>query len=374
VPAWVQGAKRLPRPGEPGWPGRPNAKRRDPSGAFGVLALCVLMCATMTLGWFLAEALFRFTGRPPALAAYMVGVALGLALCALAAFVASLAAKKGQLGQWTLGDRILEALERIGRGEFDIHIENAGRSPFGDVVDSVNSMARQLGTLEQQRQDFISAVSHEIQSPLTSITGFAGLLRDLDLDEETRRHYLDVIAAECARLSALGANLLRLSALDEAEIGVSPFALDEQLRDVILTLEPQWSDRRVAVELDALAAGAHGDPDLLRQVWVNLVHNAIKFTPPGGQIEVQVTPWTSKTTPGGAESGWRVDVRDSGDGIASTDLPHIFERFYRGDRARAAGGNGLGLALAKRIVDLHGGRITAASAPGQGSTFTVYLP
>jgi signal transduction histidine kinase len=331
------------------------------------------MTATMVLGWFLAEALFRLTGRPSALGAYMVAVAMGLGACALAAFAAQLFAKKGQLSQWTMGDRILDALERIGRGDFNIRIENAGRSPFADVVDSVNSMARELGTLEQQRQDFVSAVSHEIQSPLTSITGFAGLLREPDLDEETRRHYLDVIAAECQRLSALGSNLLRLSALDEAQIEAHPFALDEQLRDVILTLEPQWSARQVAVELDTPAACAHGDPDLARQIWVNLVHNAIKFTPPGGRIAVRVEPWAQEPAQGD-HPGWRVEVEDSGDGIVQGDLPHVFERFFRGDKARAAGGNGLGLALAKRIVDLHGGRIAAASAPGQGSTFTVWLP
>jgi signal transduction histidine kinase len=330
------------------------------------------MAATMTLGWFLAQALFRVTGQPSGLGAYLVAVVLGLALCASTAFIASLAAKKGQLSQWTLGDRILDALERIGQGDFDIRIENAEHSPFGDVVDSVNAMAGQLGTLEQQRQDFISSVSHEIQSPLTSITGFAGLLRDPGLDEAARQHYLDVIAAECQRLSSLGSNLLRLSALDEAEIDARTFPLDQQLRDVILALEPQWSARAIAVELDTPVAGAQGDPDLLRQVWVNLVHNAIKFTPPGGRVLVRVGPGGASAQ--GDRFRWRVDVEDSGDGIAAADLPHIFERFFRGDKARAVGGNGLGLALAKRIVDLHGGRITAASAPGHGSTFTVCLP
>jgi signal transduction histidine kinase len=330
------------------------------------------MVATLTLGWFLAQALFRVTGQPSALGAYLVAVALGLAICALSAFVAALTAKRGQSRQGNLGDRILDALERIGRGDFDIQIENAGHSPFGDVVDSVNAMARQLGTLEQQRQDFISSVSHEIQSPLTSITGFAGLLRDPDLDQAARQHYLDVIAAECQRLSSLGSNLLRLSALDEAEIDARAFPLDEQLRDVILALEPQWSAGAVAVELDAPVTGAQGDPDLLRQVWVNLVHNAIKFTPPGGRVLVRLG------SGGGYAQGdrfrWRVEVEDNGDGIVAADLPHVFERFFRGDKARAVGGNGLGLALAKRIVDLHGGRITATSAPGHGSVFTVHLP
>jgi signal transduction histidine kinase len=332
--------------------------------------MAALLLVPMMAGWLAAEALFRAVGRPAAPVAHLVAVALGLCLCGLIAFCASVADRRAQPNRWTSGKRLLEVLDRIRQGDFNVRIENPGRGPFTDVVESVNAMARDLGTLEQQRQDFISSVSHEIQSPLTSIKGFAELLREPGLDQATREHYLDVIAAECRRLSALGSNLLRLTALDEAVIDPKPFRLDEQLRDVILTLEPQWSGRDVDVELDSPAVHAQGDQDLLLQVWVNLVHNAIKFTPPGRRILVRVTPGAA----GPGYSKCRVEVEDSGGGIAQEDLPHVFERFFRGDKARAVGGNGLGLALAKRIVDLHGGRIAVASGPGQGSTFTVDIP
>jgi signal transduction histidine kinase len=347
-------------------PPSPGAKRRDPKGFLGVAALTGLLLAPMMSGWLLAEGLFRIVDRPPAPVAYLIAVALGLCLCGVIAFVASLADKRTQPNRWTIGEQLLEALDSIRQGDFNVRIENAKRGPFTDVVDSVNSMARDLGTLEQQRQDFISNVSHEIQSPLTSITGFASLLREPGLDESTRRHYLDIIAAESRRLSQLSTNLLRLTALDDAQLDRRRFSLDGQLRDVILTLEPQWSAREVTVELDAPAARAMGDPEILRQVWVNLIQNAIKFTPPGGRVLVQVSP--------DGIGLWRVDVDDTGEGIAPRDLPHVFERFFRGDKARAVGGNGLGLALAKRIVDLHGGSIAVASEPGTGATFTVRLP
>ncbi|MDR1119258.1 MAG: HAMP domain-containing histidine kinase [Bifidobacteriaceae bacterium] len=359
---------RLIRPGPPPDP-KPDG---DPRRFFLVLLFWGTgVWATLLVGWFLAKAVFAWTGRPGPLGAYLTASALGLAIAIGIMVTVFLCLVRGQGDQWRRGDPILEALRRIGGGDFDVRIDPP-QGPFNEVVESVNAMARSLGTLEQQRQDFISNVSHEIQSPLTSIKGFAELLREPGLDQETRDHYLGIIAAECRRLSQLGANLLRLSALDNAELDRRPFRLDNQLREVILMLEPQWSAAGVAVELDAPAgAEATGDVDLLRQVWVNLAHNAIKFTPQGGSVAVRVAPGRASAA---GDAGWLVEVRDSGHGIGREDLPHIFERFYRADKARAVGGNGLGLALAKRIVDLHGGEIAVASALGEGSTFTVRLP
>jgi signal transduction histidine kinase len=331
----------------------------------GLVAI-VWAVVALALGWLLTEAIFGALGRPGPLLAHLIAAILGVVLAAAGGSTAAKLAGRGQTAGWAIGERIMEVLERIGRGDFDVRIDYPVQGPFADVVESVNDMARELGTLEQRRQDFISTVSHEIQSPLTSITGFADLLRRPGLDPDTRQHYLDVITAECRRLSELGANLLRLTALDDVELDRRRFRLDEQLRDVILALEPQWSARGLDLELDAPAAEVAGDPDLLRQVWANLVHNAIKFTPPAGRVVVRLR--SDRPT------GWRVEVEDSGDGISPADLPHVFERFFRGDKARTVGGNGLGLALAKRIADLHGGRIEVASQPGCGSRFTVRLP
>lgn len=318
----------------------------------------------LTIGWFEARALFRLTGEPPPLVGYLVAVVLATLTTGLAVNVVARLRGQDRNGRMMFGD-MLTALERISQGDFDVHLDTDGRGPYTEVIESVNRMARELGTLEQQRQDFVSNVSHEIQSPLTSIGGFAGLLRDPGLDEPTRQHYLDIISAECRRLSGLSDNLLRLSALDDAVLNRTRFRLDEQLREVILTLEPQWSQKELLMQFQADPVELDADPELLRQVWTNLLHNAVKFTPPGGRIRVNLR----------AEgSGAVVEVTDTGAGIASADLPHVFERFYRADKARGVGGNGLGLALAKRIVELHSGRITVASTPGQGASFTVQLP
>jgi signal transduction histidine kinase len=242
-------------------------------------------------------------------------------------------------------------------------------------------MARELGTMEGQRQEFISNVSHEIQSPLTSIIGFADLLKNPRLSEQQRLHYLSIIETESRRLSRLSDNLLRLSALnsDDSTLERSRFALDEQLRSVIVMLEPQWSARQQTLTMDVEKLEITADRELLEQVWINLLHNALKFTPKGGTIAVRLThdvDGDGATGAGDSRPLIICAITDTGDGIAPGDLPHIFERFYRADRARdrALGGNGLGLPLAKRIVELHGGAITVKSDPGKGATFSVYLP
>lgn len=342
---------------------RTKDRSRWDGGGRAVLGV-VGVFAALTIGWLEAWALFRLTGQPPALVGYLVAIVLGILTSGLV--INAIARLRGQdrSGRAMFGD-MLTALDRISQGDFDIHLDTDGRGPYTEVIESVNKLARELGTLEQQRQDFVSNVSHEIHSPLTSISGFADLLRDPGLDEPTRQHYLDIISAECRRLSGLSDNLLRLAALDDTVLSRVRLRLDDQLRDVILTLEPQWSAKDLSVELNAVEVEVDADAELLRQVWVNLVHNAVKFTPPGGRIRVAVRA---------EAAGALVEVTDTGIGIAAADLPHVFERFYRADKARAAGGNGLGLALAKRIVELHAGRLTVASTFGQGATFTVHLP
>jgi two-component system, OmpR family, phosphate regulon sensor histidine kinase PhoR len=339
---------------------RPVGWRRV-AGGFAAIALIV---AAFSLGWLLAESLFLFTGRPPAFAGYFVAVFFGLGSAGLSSAIFS-KLRGRRLGEGIFDD-LRDVLERVSQGDFDVQLKSDGLGPYGEVVETVNRMARELGSLEQQRQDFVSNVSHEIQSPLTSISGFAGLLRDPALDDATRQHYLDIISAECERLSGLSDKLLRLAALDDTTLSRSSFRLDDQLRDVILMLEPHWSGKGVSVELDAVPALVDADLELLRQVWVNLIQNAVKFTPSGGHVQVQVA-----ADPSG---GYTVEVTDTGSGIAASDQPHVFERFYRADKARSAGGQGLGLALAKRIADLHEGRIVVSSTPGSGATFTTHLP
>ncbi|WP_150270280.1 sensor histidine kinase [Paenibacillus tepidiphilus] len=265
---------------------------------------------------------------------------------------------------------IITAIRQISKGDFQVALQNDKRyGQFGEIVEGINEMASELSRMETMRQDFISNVSHEIQSPLTSIRGFARALRREDLSPETKRHYLDIIEAEGSRLSGLGDNLLKLSALEaeSAPLEIKTYRLDRQLRDMILACEPQWLGKDIEVEAELEELAVPAVQDLLSQVWTNLLHNSIKFTPPGGHITVRL-----RRDGDSAEA----EVCDTGIGIAEEDLPRIFERFYKADKARSAsgGGSGLGLSLAKKIVDIHGGTISALSRPGEGTAVRVRLP
>jgi two-component system, OmpR family, phosphate regulon sensor histidine kinase PhoR len=268
---------------------------------------------------------------------------------------------------------LVDAMRRIAAGDLDVSLpvvpgERAGA--MDEVVTSLNAMTESLRKMEAMRQEFVSDVSHEIQSPLTSIMGFARALREDGLDADRRRHYLDIVESESRRLSRLADSLLRLSALDSRAqpVAMAPLALDAQLRSVILTLEPQWREKGLDVEADLEPVTLDGDEALLGQVWGNLIHNAVKFTPAGGTVHVSCRTVGDRAV---------VRVEDSGIGIAAEDLPQVFDRFFKADRSRTRGqgGNGLGLAIAQKIVVLHGGATTAASAgPGAGAVFEVSLP
>ncbi|WP_224363441.1 sensor histidine kinase [Hyalangium versicolor] len=271
-----------------------------------------------------------------------------------------------------------DALSRIARGDFSVSVpveeadDDIRENPVLKVAVNINQVAEALQRMEAMRQEFISNVSHEIQSPLTSIRGFAQALREGGLSEETRQHYLTTIEAESRRLSRLSENLLRLSSLDSKAHAPVPrrYRLDSQLREVVLAAEPQWTAKGLDIEADLDAVYQTADEDMLNQVWTNLVHNAIKFTPTGGKIGIELRLEDKQAL---------VRLTDSGIGISPEDLPFVFDRFYKADKARSrtdtSGGSGLGLAIARKIVELHGGRIEALSEGlGKGSCFAVRLP
>jgi signal transduction histidine kinase len=266
----------------------------------------------------------------------------------------------------------VEAVDRIAQGDFSTRVQwhVDGDHPMAELARSVNHMAAELNQMEQMRQEFVSNVSHEIQSPLTSISGFARALQEDDLSPEARQHYLSIIQTESMRLSKLSDNLLELASLDSEQVRLEPrpYRLDKQIRALVLAREPQWTGK--GLELDVALDEATlitADEDLLSQVWINLIHNSIKFTPPGGCIRIAL-----QSQPGAVQ----VTIADTGIGIPAEDQPHIFERFYKADksRRRADGGNGLGLSIVKKIVDLHHGTVSVDSQPGQPTCFTVVLP
>ncbi len=258
--------------------------------------------------------------------------------------------------------QINAAALRMAAGDFSVRVPVNRSDELGELAGSMNTMACGLSRIERMRQDFVANVSHEIQSPLTSINGFAEALRSDAATDEERRRYVGIIQQESVRLSKMSENLLKLSSLDSQHhpFHPKPYRLDRQLRQVALANEPAWLAKGLNVELYTEALEITADEDLLSQVWHNLLANSIKFTPPGGSIAIVL-----KASDGRAET----HVLDTGIGIPEEERDRVFERFYKADpsRNRNAGGSGLGLAIAAKIVELHRGEIALAEPQGNAA-------
>ena len=268
---------------------------------------------------------------------------------------------------WT----IIEPIQKIAKGDFSVKIRNEEKydGEIGVLVKSINDMTDELNTMEKMRQEFVSNVSHEIQSPLTSIKGFARALQDDNLTNEKRKHYLTIIETETTRLSKLSQNLLKLTLLESEEYSPErvTYRLDQQLKQIVLNSEPLWDEKDIDLELDLDKLHVTADQESMSQVWINLIHNSIKFTPNGGTITIQLKEH---------EKVVEVRIHDTGVGISEEQKQHIFERFFKADssRNRTYGGSGLGLAIVKKVVDLHQGEIKVESIEGHGAEFIVRIP
>lgn len=261
------------------------------------------------------------------------------------------------------------ATKTVADGDFSIQVRESPDMPLEVQVltRNFNLMVRELGKNTTLRKDFISAVSHEFKTPLAAIRGYATYANTPGISEEERAECLRIVLEETDALTAMTANILKLCKLENQEIPEKrvEFMLDEQLRQCVLTLEPSWSEKELELDIDLEELRYIGDDDLLRQVWINLLQNAIKFSHPGGTLGVRLTR---------AADGIHVSISDTGIGMSEDVAGHIFEKFYQGDPAHHSMGNGLGLSLVQQILKLVGGHIELRSAPGKGSTFTVILP
>lgn len=265
--------------------------------------------------------------------------------------------------------KLTDATKKIAAGNYHLKLNVNRRDEIGRLASDFSKMSDSLEQTEEKRQEFVSSVSHEIQSPLTSIQGFSQTLRDEKLSEEERHHYLSIIEKESKRLSALSKQLLTLSFLDsemDADNQVA-FDLADQLKEVIFSTQWQWREKDIAMEMDMIPTKIVGDPRLIQQVWINLITNAIRYTDPGGTVTIRTKS---------EKNGTQITIEDTGIGIAEPDILKLFDRFYKVDKARTRTekSTGLGLAIAKKIVELHDGTIMVESEPGMGSQFHVYLP
>ncbi len=261
------------------------------------------------------------------------------------------------------------ATKEVRRGNFKIRVGTKGqpKNELSALMDSFNKMIEELDNIELFRNDFINSFSHEFKTPIVSIRGFARELRLGDLSPEQKDEYIRIIEEEANRLAGLSSQVLELSRLEHQQIltNQTEFDLDEQLRQCILLLEPEWSEKEIAVEPILVDLKFYSNEELLAHVWQNLLANAVKFTPRGGRIDVEMQV---------NEREVRVLIRDDGMGMDEETQKHIFEKFYQGDRSRTDRGYGIGLSVAHRAVSLCKGSIEVASTVGVGSTFTVILP
>ena len=263
-----------------------------------------------------------------------------------------------------------EAARRIAHGDFSVRIDplrKDGKKDFLEVMfDDFNTMARELESIETLKTDFIANVSHEIKTPLSVIYGYAAALKTETLTNEKRNEYINTIWEASNKLTSLVANILKLNKLENQEIVplAHPYNLSEQIRRCILSFESFWDQKNITMNADLDEVSVNYDEHLLEIVWNNLISNAIKFSLEGGKIFIGLKRQDNYIL---------VTVTDTGIGIDEAAKKRIFEKFYQGDTSHSQEGNGLGLALVKRITDMIDADITAESEKGHGTTFTIML-
>ncbi len=271
------------------------------------------------------------------------------------------------------GDRLLrpirslsEATREVASGNFSVRVETNGPREVARLAANFNDMAAELSSIETLRNDFVNNISHEYKTPLVSIRGFARRLKKDTLTKEKRDEYIDIIISETERLTQLSSNVLLLSKLESSEklTDQISYSLDEQIRRSILLMEPQLEKKQLEVDARLQPVKITGNDEMLQHVWINLLGNAIKFSPVGGTITVSLQYDGTNTI---------VSIKDDGPGLDHNAMEHLFDKFFQADCSRSTEGNGLGLSLVKRILDLSDGHITVESAPGKGACFAVVL-
>lgn len=261
---------------------------------------------------------------------------------------------------------IIDATDRLAKGDFTVRINLKGPEEIHMLNTSFNHMAKELGSIEMLRSDFVNNFSHEFKTPIVSVRGFAKLLKHEDLSQEERDEYLDIIIGESDRLAELATNMLNLSKVENQAIVADKTRYNgsEQIRRVIALLEARWTQKDIEIRFDCAEVDFYGNEELLGQVWTNLIDNAIKFSPEHSVVTIGIRPRPDSVA---------VSVTDQGIGMGAETAERLFDKFYQGDTSHATKGNGIGLTLAKRIIELHGGEISAQSS-GRETEFVVELP
>ncbi len=263
--------------------------------------------------------------------------------------------------------KLSNAMKKVASGDFGVRMNSNGRiHEINVMADNFNLMVKELGATEILQSDFVSNVSHEFKTPLAVIEGYALLLQDKTLTEDERSAYTEKILLNTKRLSNLVGNILLLSKVDNQAImsKKTNYRLDEQIRQTLVLLEPKWTEKNLDLQADLEEINYEGNEQLLQHVWTNLIDNAIKFDPYGGLLKLTLKKENDKIL---------FSVEDSGEGISEEASHHIYDKFYQADSSHKGEGNGLGLSLVKRILDISGGSVEFANREEEGSIFTVKL-
>lgn len=263
--------------------------------------------------------------------------------------------------------RLTVGINYVANGNFNIHLDPNKGGPLKEVYINFNKMVTELQSVQTLRNDFINDFSHEFKTPITSINGFATLLLEESVSDEDKKKYLKIIADESEHLASLANSSLLLSKLESQQFIMDKklYSLDEQIKRCAIILSHEWSKKEIEFSADLDQIQYYGNSDLMQQVWINLMANAIKFTPEHGEITVTLKKENAFI---------KVTVSDTGKGMSEEEMNRIFVKYYQGDPSHSNKGLGLGLSIVSRIVDLCGGKIDVKSKIYEGSTFTIYLP
>lgn len=262
---------------------------------------------------------------------------------------------------------LTSATKKVASGDFSIRLETHRQDEVGELTNNFNDMVKDLGSIESLQKEFVDNVSHEIKTPITSIQGFAQLLRDDNISKEEKNEYIDIIEEESNRLLNLSTSMLKLSKLQNQNkiTNIEQIDISEQIRKALSILEAKWKEKEIVFNISMEKRYFYGDEDLMFQVWVNLLENAIKFSKQNGKIDINLKE----------KDNWiEIKIKDYGIGMDEDEKKKVFTRFYQIDKSHSAKGSGLGLAIVKRIIELSKGTLEIKSKKDVGTTIIIKLP
>lgn len=264
-------------------------------------------------------------------------------------------------------EELNQAFDSLAKGDFAVTLDSSNKiHELRDIFDNFNTMVKELSQIETLRNDFIENVSHEFKTPIANIEGYATLLQHAEINPREKTYYVTKVLENTQQLSTLTGNILSLSKLDNQEVSVKKinYRLDEQIRKCILLLEPKWTLKNINWDLNLDSIVFSGNEGLMNQVWLNLLDNAIKFSNNNGLISIQIYRKNHEIM---------INLTDHGQGMTPETLSRLFEKFYQADQTRSSSGNGLGLALVKRVIELHNGTISVNSCINEGTEYIICL-